>query len=477
MQIAIIGNEFDLVDSNNELATIYGDNECEIVRKTKDNKYIICYGDNSGKVIDTTNHNVILESDDRVYTSTGMSDMTHALEIYKSFFKTCYYQKIDNHLIEISDSKLLDQVEELKKELSVPGVDKELTAKEILLYQCRELPKIDDIYKTITGNIICQDEQVKAILTAIYNNMLISYMNLDRDEMARLKNNILIYGSTGVGKTAIAQEMAKAFHVPFCIEDCNRYTAAGYEGANIDDIAIDLITSALSNNMNIKDAEKGILVLDEIDKLANPTPKGLDVSKTDVQQSLLKFIEGTEINIKSKTGQITKFNTSNLTIIGMGAFAGMQKLADTNVKLNKNPIGFNANFDVKPKEAELTTDSLIKYGLLAELVGRFTQIIKMNDLNEDSLKKIIKYSNKSAIKEQEKFLNNLGIQLMYDETFLNEIAKEAKELGTGARALNNIINHVFNECKFDMFNKLYDNPSVLIMDAETIKNPKKYILK
>src|SRR5574344_228497 len=444
MQIAIIGNEFDLVDSNNELATIYGDNECEIVRKTKDNKYIICYGDNSGKVIDTTNHNVILESDDRVYTSTGMSDMTHALEIYKSFFKTCYYQKIDNHLIEISDSKLLDQVEELKKELSVPGVDKELTAKEILLYQCRELPKIDDIYKTITGNIICQDEQVKAILTAIYNNMLISYMNLDRDERARLKNNILIYGSTGVGKTAIAQEMAKAFHLPFCIEDCNRYTAAGYEGPNIDDIAIDLITSALSNNMNIKDAEKGILVLDEIDKLANPTPKGLDVSKTDVQQSLLKFIEGTEINIKSKTGQITNFNT---------------------------------NFDVKPKEAELTTDSLIKYGLLAELVGRFTQIIKMNDLNEDSLKKIIKYSNKSAIKEQEKFLNNLGIQLMYDETFLNEIAKEAKELGTGARALNNIINHVFNECKFDMFNKLYDNPSVLIMDAETIKNPKKYILK
>src|SRR5574344_212503 len=219
MQIAIIDNEYDLVNSNNELATIYGDNECEIVRTTKDNKYIICYGDNIVKVIDTTNHNVILESDDRVYTSTGMSDMTHALEIYKSFFKTCYYQKIDNHLIEISDSKLLDQVEELKKELSVPGVDKELTAKEILLYQCRELPKIDDIYKTITGNIICQDEQVKAILTAIYNNMLISYMNLDRDEMARLKNNILIYGSTGVGKTAIAQEMAKAFHVPFCIDN------------------------------------------------------------------------------------------------------------------------------------------------------------------------------------------------------------------------------------------------------------------
>lgn len=326
---------------------------------------------------------------------------------------------------------------------------------------------IGEIVSKIKENIINQDEAVKKLVVAIYRHFWLKDTGM--------KSNILMYGPSGCGKTALIKEISKVFDIPVWIEDMTQFTAPGYKGKSAEDILMNLYKNA---GEDLEKAERSILFLDEIDKKAGKNGEE-GITKSDVLTSLLKIIEGGIFNLEEENpfgGISIQFDTSKLLVIAGGAFTDLYK---GKVEEKKNGIGFGANVDTidnKPAfGSKLEIDDFEKFGIPLEFIGRFKTIIRMNTLTEENLKQILKESNLSALKNYVKIFENKGIKLDIPEELYNKIVKIAYKHGTGARSLNIVVDNLFEEILYDIFDG--KNTNEIEISENIIEDRKAYTLK
>lgn len=319
----------------------------------------------------------------------------------------------------------------------------------------------DDIYNKVSKTVICQDEQIKEVATVIAENSRLSSSDL--------KSTILLCGPTGVGKTEIFKSLSENFDVPITIEDSNEYTAASYKGKDVNEMLAHLLDSA---GGDIEKAERGILVVDEIDKKISPSGEH-DTYTSAVINSLLKMMEGHTYRISVGPNNEVDFNTSRLTFAFLGAFSGIEEYSK-----QKRTMGFKTKEDIEFENdtKNIYNDETIKkYGLLPEFVGRCDTIITMNNLTVDDFIKIITTSNKSQLLLYKYLLKELGIKFIYDDKTVEAIAKKASELGLGARSIKKIVKNALAVVNYEIFAR--NNYSELIISEDTIHDNKQYILR
>lgn len=293
--------------------------------------------------------------------------------------------------------------------------------------------------------IISQDEQIMQILTSIFKNQKLITFNYESDLIAKLKENILVCGQTGCGKTEILKRISKLSNIPLVIEDATSLSETGYKGREISDMLKNLCLMA---NGNIEAAEKGILVIDEFDKLAEKSLKSdTRVSREGVQRSLLKLLDGTVYYLDGK-----KFDTSKLSIVGLGAFSGITTGDDY---------------------SNLTTEDFTKYGIMRELMGRFSKIIKMNPLRIEDIIKILKDSNFSPLNTYRTFFESLGVDYQVSDSFVEYVANLAISKNSGARSLKTVIDECISSALFRIFAGEYSKINLINPESE---NGKPYIL-
>lgn len=314
---------------------------------------------------------------------------------------------------------------------------------------------VNKLYTEITKTVIDQNEPIKKILTAIWKQ----YNNFSPNK----SRNILINGSTGVGKTEIFRQLTKKLDIPCYTANATEYTASGYIGKDISDMLKSLLDIT---NGDLKKAENGILIIDEIDKLSEANKSQSQVNQKDVQEALLKIIEDGKYDIMWHSKKYT-FDTSNLMVVGIGSWSRVELKTD-------KVVGFEQIS--KPKQyKDLTTEDFVKNGMIPELIGRFPIIIQMNELNHDSYIRIINSDN-GALQTNQKFLQKQGIKLIVTDEAKNEIALSAEKKGFGARSLDSIIETALSYASFE----IASNPEAyneLIVTEETIKDNKVYTLK
>lgn len=318
-------------------------------------------------------------------------------------------------------------------------------------------PEIDikKLYQEISDNVIAQEEAIKKILSAIWKH----YNNFS-DKKSR---NILINGNTGVGKTEIFRILTKLINVPCVVVAATDYSATGYVGKTVTDMIVSLINKA---NGDVKLAERGILIIDEIDKLSETNKSHSQINQKDVQEALLKILEDGEIEVKVGLKNVV-FDASKLMVVGMGSWTRIDLTPEKVVGFEKTAI--------KKSYKDLTKDDLIVNGMLPDLIGRFSTLVQMNDLDEDILVKILKSKN-SVLLMNKSFYKKQGIDLKVTEDALKEIAKKAYKEKTGARALDEILENTLSIASFEIASNP-DKYKELIIDGETIKDNKKYVLK
>ena len=321
-----------------------------------------------------------------------------------------------------------------------------------------------DVLNILNDYVINQDSAKKTLAVAVYNHYkrITSSKEFiqDKDDVELTKSNILMIGSTGCGKTLLAQTLAKTLDVPFAIADATTLTEAGYVGEDVENILLRLIQAA---DFNIKKAEKGIIYIDEIDKISrkseNPSITR-DVSGEGVQQALLKLIEGTVASVppqggrKNPMAEMIHINTKDILFICGGAFEGLEKIiAD---RTNKHSIGFEAS--IKEKEeieksklfSMVEPDDLVKYGIIPELVGRLPIITCLEDLDKNALIKILTEPKNSIVKQYKKLFKLDGVELDFTSDSLNLIADKAMARKTGARGLRTIVENLLKDTMFEV---------------------------
>ena len=325
---------------------------------------------------------------------------------------------------------------------------------------------ISSMYLSIKKTIISQDEQIMQILTALFKNQKVVNSDLDMDLIAKLKENILIYGSTGTGKTEILKRISKLYNIPLVIEDATSLSETGYQGRNITDMLEDLYLAA---DNDIELAEKGILVIDEFDKLAEKSEdNNSHVSRLGVQRSLLKLLDGSLFYFDDK-----KFDTSKLTVVALGAFTGI--IDDK--KLNKNTIGFGNNI-IREKVncddySKVSSNDFINYGIMRELIGRFSKTIAMNPLTKEDIIKILKESDFSPLNAYKKLFDMLEVEFDFTDEFIEYIAEQAISKQSGARSLKTVFDDCISSALFRIFAGEYSSISLVKPNDE---NNKPYVL-
>ena len=328
-------------------------------------------------------------------------------------------------------------------------------------FEMKELPTPHEIKKNLDDYLIGQEAAKKTLSVAVYNHYkrLQSNSNKDKDDVELQKSNIVMVGPTGSGKTLLAQTLAKFLDVPFAIADATSLTEAGYVGEDVENCLLKLIQAA---DFDIAKAERGIIYIDEIDKIArkseNPSITR-DVSGEGVQQALLKILEGTEANVPPQGGrkhphqEMLQIDTTNILFICGGAFDGIDKTIRSR-RTEKN-MGFGADIHKKNEESveellkEIIPTDLQKFGLIPELIGRLPVLVTLNPLDEEAMIHILTEPKNALVKQYQKMLGMDDVKLTFTDDALKAIAEEALRRKTGARGLRSIIERIMLDVMFD----------------------------